>query len=69
MSGVPVFVSGDLGFTSGAPVFVLATQGILLDCMALEARGACIPGSHGTATIRKTVLGKQPLQGTTQAAD
>lgn len=31
----------------GAPVFVTATQGMLLDFLAPVASGGCIPGSHG----------------------
>lgn len=33
-------------------------QGMLLDLPALVARAACVPGSHRTATVRETVLGR-----------
>lgn len=36
---------------SGAPIFVAATQGTLLDCLALEARRVCVPASHSTVTM------------------
>lgn len=45
-------------------VFAAATQGMPLDHLALEARRACVPGSHGTVTIGETVLGRLPPQGT-----
>ena len=32
---------------SGASVFVGAAQGMSLDHLALEARGACVPGHMG----------------------
>lgn len=35
-----------------------------LDCSALEARQACVPGSHGTVTIQERVLSGQPPSGT-----
>lgn len=44
---------------SDIQVFVVATQGIPLDRMDLEAREAYIPGSHEIITLRKTVLGRQ----------
>lgn len=42
---------GILDFMSSAPVFTAASWGMPLDCLALEARGTCVPGSHGTVTI------------------
>ena len=42
-------------------VFAAATQGTLFDCLALESREACVPGSHATVTIGETVLGRLPL--------
>lgn len=51
-------MSGALVFTFDDPVFAAATQGAPLDHLALEARGSCIPGSHGTRTIRDSVLGR-----------
>ena len=56
MSSAAVCMSGDLVSTA-------ATQGMPLDNLALEARGACAPGSH-----RETVLGGVPPQGTAQIA-
>ena len=56
--GALICVSGAPGFTSGGLVFVAVIQGIPLNCLALEARGSSIPRSHGTVTIRDTVLGK-----------
>lgn len=44
-------------------VFATATQGSPLDHLALEARGACIPGSHGNVTIRDSILGRLPPSG------
>lgn len=40
-----------------------ATQGMLLDHLALVASVDCIPGSHGTLAIRNMVLGRLPLPG------
>ena len=48
---------------SGDPVFVAATLDIPLDHLALEARGALVPGSHDTKTIRETAFGRIPLSG------
>ena len=50
-------------FIYGAPVSVAATQGLPFDYLALEARGACNPGSHRTVTIRETVLSTLPPPG------
>lgn len=44
MCPVLVFIAGDL-------VLAVADQGIPLDHLALVAKGACVPGSHGTVTI------------------
>ena len=43
---------------SGALVFVAASQGTPLDCLVLKTRRPCITGSHGTVTIRETILGR-----------
>lgn len=43
-----------LGFTSGGLVFVVAAQGMSLDCLAPVARGACIPRYHRTVAIRES---------------
>ena len=66
---IPVFPEGELLhefgvliFMSGDPSFVDAVQGMPLNCLALEARNACVPGSHGIVTIRETVLSRLPLQ-------
>lgn len=59
-----LYVSGAPVFMSGALVFAATTQRIPLDILALVARRVCIPGSHGTVTIRERVLGKLPPQGT-----
>lgn len=45
---------------SGALVFAAADQGTLPDCLALEARGVGVPGSHGTITIRQFLAGNHP---------
>ena len=45
---------------SGVPVSAAAIQGIPLNLLALVASGACIPESHGTVTMRETVLGRLP---------
>ena len=37
-----------------------AAQGTSLDWLALKARAACLPVSHGIVTFRKTVLGRSP---------
>lgn len=37
-------------------VFVIDT----CDCLALVARGACVPGSHRSVTTREMVLGMLP---------
>lgn len=50
--------AGTLVFTSGAPVFADASQGICLDYFTLEARRACIHGSHGMLTFGDRVLGR-----------
>ena len=49
---------------SGSPVFVAATQGILLDYRALVASKACIPGSYGIATnsLWLTTISREPVQ-------
>lgn len=47
-------------YVSGALIYAVATQETLLDCLALEAMVACVPGSHGTVTFGETVLGRQP---------
>lgn len=44
-------------------------QGSPLDLLALEARGACDPGSHGTVNIGESVLGRSPPHGAAQIAD
>lgn len=38
---------GESLHTSGAPIFMAATQGISLDCLALGARRASVPGPMG----------------------
>lgn len=43
-------------------------QGSPLDLLALEARGACDPGSHGTVNIGESVLGRSPPHGAAQIA-
>lgn len=48
---------------SGAMVFAAATQGTSFDCLALMTMGACVPGSHRTVIIKKTVLGRPPFPG------
>lgn len=46
-SRAPVSPERELLHVSGAPIFVAAVQGTPLDCLALEARGTCIPGPMG----------------------
>lgn len=41
----------------------------MLQYLALEARKARDPGSHGTGTIRETVLGRLPAQSPAQTAE
>ena len=60
-----VFIRGDLlhipgalVFTSSPLVFAAAALGMPLDCLALVARWACVPGSHKTVTIREIVVGR-----------
>ena len=53
-------MSGALVFTSGALVFVAATQGTPSDHLALVAREACIPRYHETVTTGETVHSKLP---------
>ena len=55
--------SGALVFTSGDLVFAAVTQGTPLDCLAMKAKGTCVPGFHGTVKIGKTVLGRPPPTG------
>lgn len=50
MASGPVFISGAL-------VSVAAVPGTHLDCLALVTRGLSFPGSHGSVTIRDTMLG------------
>lgn len=40
------------------PSFCSCSPGDTLDLLALEARGACISGSHRTITISETVFGR-----------
>ena len=49
--------------------FLVATQGMLFDCLTLVARRACITGPYGTVTFRKTVLSRKHAKGTAQRAD
>ena len=44
-------------------VLVAAAYGTPLDCLALVTSEASSPGSHGTLTIGKTVLGRPPRPG------
>ena len=66
-------MSGTSVLMSGALVFTAAAEGIPLDCLALMAKGACVPQSYKTVTIGETVLGRLPTphlpQGTAQTAD
>lgn len=43
---------------SDAPDFVVAIQGTPLDCLALEAKGACVLKSHETLTTEEAALGR-----------
>ena len=51
-------------FMSGSPVFMAATQGILLDYLALVASKACIPGFYGIVTnsLWLTNISREPVQ-------
>jgi len=51
---------GKLLHASGAPVFVADIQVMPLDHLALVERGTCIPVSHRTVTIGKTIPGRLP---------
>lgn len=55
-------VAGALVFASGGPVFVVAAQGT-----PWEARGACVPPSHGTVPS-EPVLGRPAPPGAAQTA-
>lgn len=64
---MPVFSEEKLLHVLGAQIFMpsvlvfaAAAQKTSLDLMALEARGACIPGSYGTVIIRQTFLSWLP---------
>lgn len=46
-----------------------ATQGMPLDRLALVAREACIPGSHGTVNKQRQYLAGYHPQGTAQTAE
>lgn len=62
----PASLSGELLYVfgiSGSLVLADAIQGILLDCLALMARGTCISESPGTVTIKETVFGRLPSPG------
>lgn len=59
-SRAPVSPRGELPHTSGDSVSVTAMQGTSLDCLALEARWACVPWAPWTLTIQEIVLGKLP---------
>lgn len=48
-SRVPVSPGRELSHTSGALIFVAASQGMFLNCLVLETREACVPGSMGTS--------------------
>ena len=52
--GVFIHTVDALVFMSG--VLFFAAQGAPFDLLALVVRGTCIPGSHETVTVRKTVL-------------
>ena len=43
----PSFLKIFILYVSGVPIFVADPQGMLLDCLALEDRGACIPSPVG----------------------
>ena len=57
---MPISPIWKLVHTSGALVFVAATQGTPFDCLALMASRACIHGSQETVTNEETVLGWLP---------
>lgn len=59
-SRTPVSPRGELLHLSGGPVFAATAHWVPLDHLALKAKGACVPGSHRTITIRDSVLGKLP---------
>lgn len=52
-----------------APVFAAATQGIPLNHLSLEVRGAGVPGSARTVTLKRQVSASCPHQGTAQTGD
>lgn len=51
-----------LVFMSGDPVYVAATKGTPLDCLALVARVSSSPGPR-TIRLKEIVLRKLPLPG------
>ena len=59
-SEAPVSQGGELLHKSGALIFAATTQGMPLDFLVLEAKRNCIPGYHGTVSIKETVLGSLP---------
>lgn len=52
-----------LGFMSGALAFAAAAQEAPLDLLPLVDKEACIPGSHRSVAIVKTVLDRLPPPG------
>lgn len=66
-SGVPVYLF--IFLMSCAPVFIAAAQGTPLVCLALEAMGTSVPGSHKTVTKGDILLSRLPPPGSTQTAD
>ena len=61
-------MSAGLVLTSGGPVFAATLQGMPFNYLALKARGACVPGSYRSVTIRDSVIGSLPPKSTAQIA-
>lgn len=51
-----LYTTGPLVFTAGDPVFSAATQGLPLDCQALEDRGLAFLGPTGLTYMGHTGL-------------
>ena len=46
------------GFYIQSSLFAASAQETALDCLAVMARGACVPGPRRTVAITETVLGR-----------
>lgn len=60
-SRVPVSPGRELSHTSGALIFAAASQGMFLNCLFLETKEVCVPGSMGTSITELPRKGITPL--------